>query len=142
MRADPAGAKKKYSHGGGLGSEYFYFISGEGRVVATNDDGIALSVSGPSTNADVVLQTGLIFGDAIRDGTGLLDVNEFPNSQEFNDISTALNHIVETQALPATRQQAHPGGKIRFTGCAQVEDDGSELLPLKVVPIACRLEAD
>ena len=32
----------------------------------------------------MLIETGHIFGNAVRDGTGLLDVNDYPNSQEFN----------------------------------------------------------
>jgi predicted lipoprotein len=81
------------------------------------------------------LQTGLLFGNALRDGPGLLSVSDYPNSQDFNGISEALNHIVETRVLPKLREQARVGGKIFFAGCAEVDDESSDLKPLKVVPI-------
>ena len=61
------------------------------------------AVTENSTNAEITLQTGLVFGDAIRDGTGLLNASDYPNSQDFNDISAALNHLVETRVLPDLR---------------------------------------
>ena len=135
IQSDAAAAKKKYARSVGLSEGYFYFLSGTGRVVAVSDDGISLAISGGATNAEIVLQTGLVFGDAIRDGTGLLNVNNYPNSQDFNDISAALNHIVETRVAPKLRERAKVGGTISFAGCAEVDDEAADLKPLKVIPI-------
>jgi predicted lipoprotein len=128
-------AKKKFSRSVGLSESYYYFLRGEGKIISISDDEISLAVAQNSTNAEIVLETGLIFGDAIRDGTGLLNVNDYPNSQDFNDISSALNHIVETRVLPKLREQAKIGAKISFVGCAEVDDESTDLKPLKVIPI-------
>ncbi len=135
IQSDTAAAKKKFSRSVGLSEGYFYFVSGSGRVVAVSDDETSIAVTDGSTNAEVSLQTGLIFGNALRDGTGLLDANNYPNSQDFNDISAALNHIVETRVLPKLREQAKVGAKISFVGCAEVDDESTDLKPLKVIPI-------
>lgn len=140
IQADPVAAKKKFSRSIGLSDSYFYFVSGTGRVVDISDDAVSLAVTEGSTNAEISLQSNLIFGDAIRDGTGLLNASTFPNSQDFNDISAALNHIVETRVLPALRQQAKVGAKISFAGCAEVDDESADLKPLKVVPIQTKTE--
>jgi predicted lipoprotein len=138
IESDPGAAKKKWSRSVGLSESYFYFLSGSGRVVAVSDDGISLAVTDRSTNAEVLIQTGLIFGDAIRDGNGLLDPSAYPNSQDFNDISAALNHIVETRVLPDVKREAKIGATISFAGCAEVEDESTDLKPLKVVPIQAK----
>lgn len=135
IQADPAAAKKKYSHSVGFSDTYFYFLSGTGRVVSVSDDEIALAITPGSTNAEVTLLAGLIFGDAIRDGTGLLNPSAYPNSQDFNDISAALDHLVETRVLPGLHQQAKMGAEISFAGCAEVDDEANDLKPLKVIPI-------
>lgn len=135
IQTDPMAAKKKFSRSVGLSDSYFYFLSGSGRVVAVSDDGVSLAVTSGSTNSEVVLQTGLIFGDALRDGTGLLDASAYSNSQDFNDISAALDHIVETRVLPGLRKQAKVGAAISFAGCAEVDDESTDLKPLKVIPI-------
>lgn len=140
IQSDAAGAKKKCARSVGLSESYFYFLSGSGRVLAVSDDGISLAVTDKSTNAEVLLQTGLIFGDAIRDGTGLLDPSAYPNSQDFNDISAALDHIVETRVLPDLKREAKVGVTISFAGCAEVDDESTDLRPLKVVPIRAKVQ--
>jgi predicted lipoprotein len=140
IQSDPAAAKKKFSRSVGLSEGYFYFVSGSGRVLAVSDDEVSLAVTDGGTNAEVSLQTGLIFGNAIRDGTGLLNASDYPNSQDFNDISAALNHIVETRVLPKLREQAKVGAKISFAGCAEVDDEATDLKPLKVIPIQAEVQ--
>jgi len=140
VQSDPGAAKKKFSRSVGLSDSYLYFVSGTGRVVAVSDDTVLLAVTEGSTNAEVSLQSGLIFGDAVRDGTGLLNASAYPNSQDFNDISAALNQIVETRVLPDLRQQAKVGARISFAGCAEVSDESSDLKPLKVIPIQTKAE--
>ena len=138
IQTNPAAARQK-SRSIGVSDSYTYFLSGKGRVLAMNDDEIFLAINKGSTNADVSLQMGLLFGNAIRDGTGLLNVNDYPNSQDFNGISEALNHIVETQVQPKLRERATKGATIRFVGCAEVNDESTDLRPLKVVPIRAEI---
>ena len=135
IQSDPAAAKKKFSRSVGFSDTYFYFVSGTGRVVSVSDDEVSLAITPGSTNAEVTLLAGLIFGDAIRDGTGLLNAGAYSNSQDFNDISAALDHLVETRVLPRLHQQAKIGAHISFAGCAEVDDEANDLKPLKVIPI-------
>jgi len=140
IQTDPAAAKKKYGHSVGLSDGYFYFFSGSGQVAAASDDEISVSLTPGSTNVDVVLEVGLVFGNAVRDGTGLLNANDYPNSQDFNDLSSALNHIVESRVLPVLKQRAKAGARISFAGCAEVDDESSDLKPLKVVPLQAEVQ--
>ena len=135
IQTDATMAKTHYSRSVGMSESYFYFLSGTGRVMAVSDDEVSLAMNHSSTNAEISLQTGLVFGNALRDGTGLLNVNDYPNSQNFNGISEALNHIVETRVLPKLHDQAKVGTKIYFVGCAEVDDESADLKPLKVIPI-------
>lgn len=140
IQSDPAAAGKKFSRSLGLSDSYFYFIAGRGRVLEVTEDEITLAVTESATEAEVSLQVGFLFNNAIRDGTGLLNVNNFPNSQDFNAISEALNHIVETRVQPALREQAKVGSVIQFVGCAEVDDETMDLKPLKVVPIQAEVQ--
>ena len=80
------------------------------------------------------MESGILFGNTVRDGTGLLDVNEFQNTQDFNAISTELNRRIEADVLPTLREIATSGTEIEFSGCAQVSDESTDLNPLRVVP--------
>ncbi len=140
IQTDAAAARKQFARSLGVSESYTYFVSGSGQVLAVNEDAILLGVSVGATNAEVALETGLLFSNAVRDGTGLLNVNDYPNSQDFNAISEALNHLVETRVQPGLRAQAKVGATVRFVGCAEVNDESTDLKPLKIVPLSVSVE--
>lgn len=140
IQSNSSGAKTNYARSVGLSENYFYFLRGGGKIISVSDDEISLAVTENPPTAGIVLEAGLVFGNALRDGTGLLSANDYPNSQDFNDISAALNHIVETRVLPKLREQAKVGAKISFVGCAEVDDESTDLKPLKVIPIQTTTE--
>jgi predicted lipoprotein len=117
----------------GLSRTTCYFVAGTGRIVSVTNDSLSIALDGDAAPS-VVIETGPVFGNAIRDGSGLLDVSAFPNSQDFNAISTALNRRVEEQVLPQLRAKAVVGARVWFVGGAEVDDPASAL-PLRVVPI-------
>ena len=135
IQADATAAKQKFSRSVGVSESYTYFLRGQGRVVAVSDDEISLAITPGTTNTEVVLQAGLLFGNAVRDGTGLLSVSDYPNSQDFNAISESLNRIIEARVQPKLRELGKVGAMLRFAGCAEVNDESADLKPLKVVPV-------
>ena len=97
-------------------------------------DAVGLALGDDRSKAQISLQAGFIFGNAMRDGTGLLDVSDFPNSQDFNAVSSELNRRVEERVLPELREKAVVGQTLRFVGCAEIVDEDLDLRPLPVVP--------
>lgn len=135
IRANALEAKKKFARSIGVSESYTYFVSGQGRVLSVSDDEVFLAMTEGATNAEASLQVGLLFSNAVRDGTGLLSVNDYPNSQDFNAISEALNRIIEERVLPKLREKAKVGAIVSFVGCAEVNDESTDLKPLKVIPL-------
>lgn len=136
---DRQSAREAHSRSVGLGGVYYYFVTGTGRVVSVEKNSIGLAVRDGLDEVEVSLETGPIFGNAVRDGTGLLDVNDFPNSQDFNALSSEINRRVEEQVLPILRTVA-VGDSVRFAGCAEVMDEETDLRPLRVVPFIAEVQ--
>jgi predicted lipoprotein len=128
-------AREKYGRTLGISNSYYVFIRGRGRVVDVGRKGVGLAIR-DGTAADVVLPVGMVFGNTVRDGTSLLVMDEFPNSQDFNDVATELNRLVETRVLPRLRERAGIGREVRFVGCAEVPVDATRRKPLKVVTVS------
>jgi predicted lipoprotein len=135
ITASPQKAHEQFGHSVGLSTSYYYYIRGTGRVVSANENSVQLSVGAQGGEADVSIPLGLVFGNAIRDGSGLVDSSRFPNAQQYNAISEGLNKIVETQVLPELQRIAVVGKRIQFVGFVEVGDEDLDLKPLKVVPI-------
>ncbi|MCC9654292.1 DUF2291 family protein [Rhodopirellula halodulae] len=134
IETDPATAKAKYGRSVGLSTAYHYFVSGAGRVVRIERNSIGIAIDAESDAAQIVLETGPVFGNVIRDGTGLLDVNDFANSRDFNAVSGVINRRVESEVLPELKSYAAPGAWILFVGCARISDEETDLAPMRVIP--------
>lgn len=134
LEMDRDAARRKYGQTLGLGGPPTYLVKGTGRVVSVEKDAVGLALSDDPSQALVSLQAGKIFGNAVRDGTGLLDVGDFARMQDFNALSAELNRRVEEHVLPELREKAAIGATIRFVGCAEIMDEESDLHPLQIVP--------
>ncbi len=138
LRNDPVQARAEYGHSAGLGRTVLYLVRGSGSITAVDDKSIHVALGADADGAGVALQTGLLFGNTIRDVTGLIRGGDFVNSQQFNEVSTALNRIVESTVLPELKQQANVGETIEFVGCAEVTNVPRDTSPLQVVPLEVR----
>lgn len=141
LATDPQKARTQFGRTLGVSSSTLFFLRGTGHVVSVTKNGVSLALKDGDGPADILLPTGLLFGNAVRDGTGLLDASAFPNSQNFNDLSSELNRIVETTLLPQLREQAKVGAKISFAGCAELGDEDTDVKPVKVIPVSVKIES-
>ncbi|HMP83668.1 MAG TPA: DUF2291 family protein [Verrucomicrobiota bacterium] len=135
IAADPKSVREHFGRTVGVGSSYYLFLRGDGRVVSVDENGIGISSRPEGDEPQIIIELGFVFGNSVRDATGLIKPSTYPNAQEFNDISAALNSMVETNVLPQLQQMAKVGSHIHFVGCAEVGDEDMDLKPLKVVPI-------
>lgn len=129
---DPNAARKKYGREVGMGGPTFVFVRGSGLIQNVHDDECQLAIEG--SRHTVVLTIGALFGNAVRDATGLVNVDDFPNSQDFNHLSTELNSRCESSVISVVRHQLMVGVKVEFAGCGEVRDDDG-FKPLKLIPV-------
>lgn len=140
IKASPAEAQKQFSRQLGMGTTYYYFVRGEGKIVSVKPDAIAISLDKSGSKPDIILSTANIYGNTVRDGLGIFNVNDFPSSQEFNQISSELNKRIETVILPNFKQNAKVGATVSFAGCAEITDEKNDLQPLKLIPINAEIQ--
>ncbi|WP_164976303.1 DUF2291 family protein [Oleiharenicola lentus] len=133
LRRDPAEAARLHARAVGLGTAYFH-VRGRGRVVAVERNVIVLALDG-ADGATFALKTGAIFGNVVRDGPGLLDMNSFPSLADFNAVSAELNRLVEERVLPDLRRLATMGARIEFVGCAEATDPAPGGPLLTLIPV-------
>lgn len=125
---------RRYGHKLGLSGHSSYLVSGQGTIVGVDEYSVAISLQ-EDAPAQVVIEIGPVFGNAIRDGSGLLDVSDFDNAQDFNALSAEINLRVEEQVLPQLQAGADVGKTVRFVGGTDVRDSGAAPTELIVVPL-------
>lgn len=136
LRRDPAAAAGSHGRRVGLGHTAYVFARATGRVVAVEGSRVLVDVAGGT----VALRTGPVFGNTLRDGCGLLDVNRAPGLAEFNAVAAELNRLVEQRVQPALRA-ATVGATVDFAGAAELPEAipaGGPLLT--VIPVRAALK--
>jgi len=118
LRRDPVAAARVHGLRVGLGNTVYYFVRGSGRVVALERNRLLIEIDG----AVVGLRTGPVFGNGVRDGCGLLEVNQVPGLAEFNAVSSEINRLVEERVLPRLRDGMAVGLRLTFAGCAEAPE--------------------
>ncbi len=127
-------AVSKYAKTLGIASKHAYLIKGEGTVVKIEPSGFYLDTT-KDGNPDVLLIALDLFGNAVRDASGLVDVSDFPNSMEFNAISSEINKRVRELVVNPAKSQLQTGHSVSFIGAAEVSQDDPEIDPLGIIPI-------
>jgi predicted lipoprotein len=140
LREAPEEARKQFGRSAGLGRASIYFLKGGGTVVAVDERGVGVALQKNATALDIMLQSGLTSGNTVRDATGLLAASEYPNLQQFNEVSTELNRIVDKSVIPNLTQSAKIGRRVEFVGCARVLNLPGDVQPLRVIPLDVRFE--
>ena len=140
LAKDPKAAAATYGRTIGISDTAYYFMRGTGTVVSVEVKGVGVALRGTDGKPDLLIKTGLLSGNTVRDATGLVNASEYPNSQNFNDISTELNRIVESQVIPDLKTNATVGRKLAFTVCAEVGEDEAGDRPLKVIPVMAEVQ--
>jgi predicted lipoprotein len=140
LRENAEQAREQFGRSVGLSRSYYYFVRGVGRIVSVDRTAVGVALDDDGAEADVLLLRGLVFGNAVRDATGLLNPSDYKNSQYFNDISSELNRIVEARVLPALDEQAEVGLTIRFVGCAEIGSRADGAVQLKTIPLEIQFE--
>ena len=137
--ANPTAAIAKYGKTSGLGGPVYFLISGPGKVIEKNKNILTILLDSPEKNDRIQIDIGPLFGNAVRDGTGLLNVGEFPNSLEFNHVAEALNSMVEQRVIKPI-SAAPVGAVIHFSGIVESGVDASPNEIWQLVPVIVEVQ--
>jgi predicted lipoprotein len=92
LKTDKENTFNKYSHALGIGNIRYFLVKGKDEVKSLNENDV--------TVGNIRIATEFVFGNAIRDASGKIDVNEFKNTMDFNNVSSQINKIVREKVLP------------------------------------------
>jgi predicted lipoprotein len=111
----------------------------EGIVTDINEDDITLQVKLDDSLMALKLATEFIYGNAIRDASGLVDVKDFPNTMDLNNISEELNKMVRKTVLPPFKAAVKKGDKILVTGAIEIHKEHIKWNELEIIPVQLQI---
>jgi predicted lipoprotein len=130
-------AINKYTNALAIGNYRYALVKLDAIVMDVKKDEVMLLMKHNDSLIIVNLATEFIYGNAIRDASGLVQVKDFPNTADLNGISEELNKIIRTSVLPAFKTSVKIGDKINVVAAVELNKEhihwgNIELLPVRI----------
>lgn len=135
LRKDPAATFEQEAQALGIGNIGYFKVSGEGTVLVVNENNVMVQVGG----MPVEIETEFIFGNAVRDASGLVKINDYDNSTDFNSISEAINEKIRKEVIPGFREKVKEGDKVIFKGALEMNKAHLNLDQPEVIPVSIQI---
>lgn len=132
LNENPDEAFEKYSHVLGIAKTHYFMVKGKGEISSIEEEFVVLQINDKQS---IQLATDFIFGNAVRDGSGKISINEFLNMTDFNNVSVALNKLVKTNVVNELRSAAVVGKTIEFVGATEINEENIDLNNIRVIPV-------
>lgn len=139
VRANSVAAFERYSNALAIGNYRYSIVKFTGTVSAINENDIAVEMPHADTAMTILLATEYIYGNAIRDASGLLKVEDFPNTNDLNNISEQLNKTVRTSIIPPFKKLVKQGDKLEVTGAIELNKEHINFSKIEVIPVRLKI---
>lgn len=138
LKAKPEEAFKKHAHALGIGNLQYFMVKGEGQVSSINENDVELALNG-GQNQRVRIAIEYVYGNAVRDASGLLNMNAFDNTAEFNEVSAGINTIIRSEVLPSFKKEVAVNYNVQFVGAIELNQKFLKLEDIEVTPVQLKL---
>ncbi|MFA9389708.1 MAG: DUF2291 domain-containing protein [Prolixibacteraceae bacterium] len=132
----PESAFEKYGHQLGISKTHYFMVKGQGQIEKVEAEYIVLSLP---NNQKVKVATDFIFGNAVRDGSGKVNINDFMNMTDFNNVSVAINKMIKEKVVSRLRNSAAVGVTLEFAGAFEINEEKIDLAKLLIIPVSVKL---
>lgn len=120
----------------GISKTYYFMVKGEGIIQSMENEYIYVQID---DSINIQLATAFIFGNAVREGSGVVDINEFVNMTDFNNVSVMLNKLVKEEVVADLNKSAKSGMHISFAGTFEINTDNIDINSIRVIPVSVKL---
>ncbi len=135
LQENPLETFSRHGQSLGIGNIAYFRVSGEGIVNKVNENNVLVQVG----DRLVEIETEFIFGNAIRDASGLIKINDFDKTSDFNGISEAINRKVREEVIPNFRQKVKEGDRIQFHGALELNKAHLHLDLPEIIPVSIEI---
>jgi len=139
LQTDKNKAFTDYSHALGIGNVKYFLVKGSGTVQSVDENQVSVKVESGREKPEVILATEYVFGNAVRDASGEIDINEFTNSMDFNNVSAEINKIIREKVIPPFRSKVKNGDKINFIGAIELNQEHLSTRLIEIIPIDLKI---
>jgi len=101
----------------GVSETYNFLVKGDVVITEKNEEALVVETLGENPKK-MALATDFIFGNAVRDASGLVDIGNFQNTMDFNTISIEINTWVREKTV-STLKSYVPTDTLSLLGAVQ-----------------------
>lgn len=135
LKQNPKTVFESEGHALGIGNIGYFRVKGIGVVDQINENNVLIQVN----DHPVEIETEFIFGNAVRDASGLIAVNDYDETSDFNSISEAINTKIREQIIPPFKANVKPGDSVLFQGAIQLNKAHLHLEDIEVIPVSIQI---
>jgi predicted lipoprotein len=137
LKTNPEKAFADHSNALGIGNIKYFLVQGKGKIRSLNESSITVVIKSDSAESTADIATEFVYGNAIRDASGLIKLKEFSNTADLNNVSSEVNRIVREKVLPPFLAKAKAGDAISFSGAIELNKKylnthGIEIIPIEI----------
>jgi hypothetical protein len=136
VKTDQQKSFEQYGHALAIGSTRYFLIKGQGVVKTVNREETELITEAKN---ELRIATEFVFGNAIRDASGKVKLNDFTNTTDLNNISSEANKIIRAEVLPSFKLKVQPGDTVAFTGAIELNQAHTDVVNIEVIPVRLAL---
>ncbi|MCX6237974.1 MAG: DUF2291 family protein [Bacteroidia bacterium] len=136
IRENPGKAFEKYGHKLGISKTRYFMVRGKGVIEKVEDEYLVLALD---ENSKIKIAIDFIYGNAVRDGSGKVNVDDFLNMTDFNNVSVAINKLVKEKVVTRLVKSATPGKLLEFAGAMELSEENTDLAAVLILPVSVKL---
>jgi predicted lipoprotein len=111
-------------------------VKGDGKVLSVNENNVTLAIQTGDKQTEVQLETEFVYGNAIRDAVGAINLAEFPNTMHLNQVSAEVNKIIRQQVIPPFLKQVKNNSCVKFAGAIELNQKYLDLNSIEIIPVS------
>ncbi|RXM42318.1 DUF2291 domain-containing protein [Flavobacterium sp. YO64] len=137
VKSDQQAAFKNYGNRLGIGNSAYFMIKSTGKILDIKD---GIYTIADEKNGIIFIDTKYIFGNALRDASGLVKLTDFKTNAQFNTVSESLNDIVRNEVMPKEIKKVKIGDSISFSGAIKLSKKQTLFTDLLIIPSQIKLQ--
>lgn len=136
LNKNPQLAFEKHGRKLGISKTYYFMAAGQGTLEKVEDEFVVMAI-GDQTKVEIA--TDFIYGNSVRDGSGKVNINDFLNMTDFNNVSVAINKLVKEKVVSRLHKATQPGQTLEFSGAFEVNSENLNLSAIRIIPVSIKI---
>ena len=130
---------EQHGHRPTIGSRYYFLTVGTGIVEQVEESFVVLNMIGADMPCTVRIATEYIFGNAVRDASGVIQLEDLDDLTTFNRISEIINERIRTQVLPPFVNAVQLNDTVFVAGACSINKRLMDTTAVELVPIDLKI---